>query len=346
VTRRHLLLASAAAAALAAALAFGHERHPAYVLRPLVGERSDPQLVNAWGLAASPTGPWWTANEARESSTLYSGTGRKQLLTVHVDGGPTGVVYHAGNGFVVHGGGRSDPARFIYACEDGKIRAWTPTVPTGWSTRAVVAVDDAGDAALFRGLALLGGRLYATDFHNGRVDVFDARWRLLRARFVDPRIPEWYAPFGIAALGGHVFVTYAWRAPVNGNDAPDGGYVDEFAADGRLLARLPRAHLNEPWGLALAPRSFGLFGGDLLVGNFGDGTIRAYRRARSGWAYDGALRDRRGKPLVVNGLWGIAFGNGAMAGPANALFAASGPHVWRGPTEQSVGGRLSRIEPT
>jgi uncharacterized protein (TIGR03118 family) len=345
VTRRHLLLASGALAALAAALAFGHRTHAAYDLRPLVTDRTDPQLVNAWGLAASPTGPWWTANEARESSTLYSGGGRKQLLTVHVDGGPTGVVYYGGKGFVVRGGGRSDPARFIYACEDGEIRAWTPTVPTGWSTRAVVAVDDAGAGALFRGLALLGERLYATDFHNARVLVFDSRWRRVRISFGDPHIPAWYAPFGIAALRGHVFVTYAWRAPVNGNDAPTGGYVDEFTPGGRLVARLPRSHLNEPWGLALAPRSFGRFGGDLLVGNFGDGTIRAYRRARGGWRYDGVLAGRNGEPLVVNGLWGIAFGNGGLAGPANALFAASGPHSWRGPTEQSVGGRLSRIDP-
>jgi uncharacterized protein (TIGR03118 family) len=346
VTRRHLLLASGAVAALAAALAFGHRTHAAYVLRPIATDRGDPQLVNAWGLAASPTGPWWTSNEARESSTLYSGTGRKQLLTVHVDGGPTGVVYYGGKGFVVRGGGRSDPARFIYACEDGEIRAWTPTVPSGWSTRAVVAVDDAGAGALFRGLALLGERLYATDFHNARVLVYDSKWRRVRLPFSDPQVPEWYAPFGIAALGGRVFVTYAWRAPVNGNDAPTGGYVDEFTADGRLVARLPRSHLNEPWGLALAPRSFGRFGGDLLVGNFGDGTIRAYRRAHGAWRYDGVLAGSDGKPLVVNGLWGIAFGNGELAGPSDALFAASGPHTWRGPTEQSVGGRLSRIDAT
>ena len=346
MTRRRLLLASGAAAALAAVFAFGHRTHAAYyALRPLVTEHSDPQVVNAWGLAASPTGPWWTSNEARGSSTLYSGGGRKQLLTVHVDGGPTGVVYHGGTGFVVRGGGRSDPARFIYACEDGEIRAWTPTVPNGWSTRAVVAVDDAGAGALFRGLALLGERLYATDFHNGRVLAFDSRWRRVPLRFADARVPTWYAPFGIAALGGHVFVTYAWRAPVNGNDAPTGGYVDEFTPEGRLVARLPREHLNEPWGLALAPRSFGRYGGDLLVGNFGDGTIRSYRRSDGGWRYDGALRGRDGKLLVVNGLWGIAFGNGGTAGPANALFTASGPHTWRGPTEQSVGGRLSRIDP-
>jgi uncharacterized protein (TIGR03118 family) len=356
VTRRPLRLASAALV-VAAALALGFTaRHSnaAYTLRPLVGDHGvkashhDAQLVNAWGLAASPTGPWWTTNEARESSTLYSGTGRKQLLTVHVDGGPTGVVYYGGKGFVVHGGGHSDPARFIYACEDGRIRAWTPTVPGGWSNEAVVAVDDAGLAAIFRGLAIHGERLYATDFHSGRVDVFDSKWRLLKLppdAFTDPQIPAWDGPFGIQVVDRHVFVSFEYRAPVNGNDAPTGGYVDEFTLDGKLLARLPHAHMNEPWGMALAPKSFGRFGGDLLVANFGDGSIRAYKRSGPHWHYDGVLAGKDGKPLLVNGLWGIAFGNGEMAGPRNELFFASGPHTWRGPTEQSVHGLVGSISP-
>ena len=334
---------AALVAVLTGALALsGHSRH-AYVLRALVTDRSDAQLVNAWGLAASPTGPWWTANEARESSTLYSGSGRKQHLTVHVDGGPTGVAFYGGHGFVVRGNGRSDPARFVYACEDGMIRAWTPTVPTAWSDRAVVAVDDVAAGALFRGLALAGERLYATDFHNGRVVAFDSKWRQVRVGFADPSLPPGYAPFGIAAFGNRVFVTYAFRAPVNGNDAPTGGFVDEFTLGGTLVARLPGRQLAEPWGLALAPLTFGRFGGDLLVGNFGDGTIRAFRRARSGWRYDGVLSRSDGRPIVVNGLWGIGFGNGGMAGERDTLFVASGPHEWLGPTEQSVHGALGAI---
>jgi hypothetical protein len=105
------------------------------------------------------------------------------------------------------------------------LRAWTPTVPTGWSTRAVPVFQGA-PAALYRGLALLGSRLYVADFHNARVVVLDSRWRQVRLAFRDPSIPEWYARFGIAASDGHIFVTYAWRAPANGNDAPTGGYVD------------------------------------------------------------------------------------------------------------------------
>ena len=335
-----------------AALGLGGSSQSGYVVTKLVADERghassvDGTLVNAWGIAASPTGPWWTSNEARGSSTLYSGTGRKQLLTVTVDGGPTGIVYYGGKRFRVSAAGASDPARFIYACEDGMLRAWTPTVPTGWSTRSEVVVDEAAEAAVFRGVALAGDRIYATDFHNGRVDVYDGGWRRVRrtGAFEDPAIPSWYAPFGVQAIVGSVFVTYVGRAPVNGNDAPTGGYVDEYDLAGRFVAHVARmGELNAPWGLAQAPRSFGRFGGDLLVGNFGDGRINAYRRTSRGWAFDGVLRDARSKPIVVNGLWGIGFGNGGAAGPRDTLFFASGPHEWRGATELGVHGLLGSI---
>ena len=356
--RRYRGVRPATAALVLAAAAFAAPgalpAPPGYALQRLVSDgdvpasHRDGRLVNGWGLAASPTGPWWTGNEANDSSTLYSAAGQKQLLTVSVAGGPTGIAYYGGKQFLVSAGGRADPARFLYACEDGRIRAWTPTVPRGWSKQTEVVVDDAGDAAIFRGVAIAAERLYATDFHNARIDVYDARWRRVHSRgaFVDRAIPAWYAPSGVAALGGNVFVTYVWRAPVNGNDAPSGGYVDEFDRNGRLLARIARGGaLNEPWGLALAPRSFGRFGGDLLVGNFGDGRINAYRRNARGWSFDGALYDASGRPIAVNGLWGIAFGNGAAAGPADTLFFASGPHDWRGETELGVHGLLGSISP-
>jgi uncharacterized protein (TIGR03118 family) len=226
------------------------------------------------------------------------------------------------------------------------LRAWTPTVPNGWSTEAIVVVDQAKEATVFRGIAIDGDHVYATDFHNARVSVYDAQWHRIRrvGAFVDRAIPDWYAPFGIQAIGGHVFVTYVARAPVNGNDSPTGGYVDEFDRDGRLVARVGRKGvLNAPWGVALAPRSFGRFGGDLLVGNFGDGRINAFRRADGGWSYDGTLRTVKGKPLVVNGLWALAFGNGGTAGPASTLFFASGPHDWLGETELGVHGLVGSI---
>ena len=330
-------------AALLAALALLPARADAsFSVHRLVTERADPQLVNAWGLAASPTGPWWVANEARGSSTLYAADGRKQALTVVVPGGPTGVVYNGGSGFVVHAGGVSGPARFLYACEDGRIRGWSPSVPHGWSKQAVIAVDAAGSGAIFRGLALAGGRLYATDFHNDRVVVYDSKWRRvhLPGRFSDPAISPWYAPFGIRASGGHLFVTYAYRAPVDGNDAPTGGYVDEFDLNGRLVAHVASAtSLDEPWGVALAPDGFGRFGGDLLVANFGSGRILAFARNGSGWEPDGEL------PVKAPGVWGIAFGTGGMSGPRTTLFFASGPHRWHGSSEAGVGGLFGAIVP-
>jgi uncharacterized protein (TIGR03118 family) len=350
-------------AAFAAALVFAvvgvataavHAGRPAnaYTVTKHVADRTgraahaDAALVNAWGLAASSTGPWWTANEARSSSTLYSGSGRKQLLNVTVDGGPTGVAFYGGKGFIVRAGRTADPARFVYACEDGMLRAWTPTVPTGWSTKAEVVVDEAAAGAVFRGVTIAGGHVYATDFHNGRVAVFDRTWRRVRAAFADATIPEWYAPFGIQAIGDRIYVTYVYRAPVNGNDAPTGGYVDEYDLAGRLVSRVAGGGvLNAPWGIAIAPQSFGRFGGDLLVGNFGDGRINAFRRDGDGWRSDGALRGRDGKAIVVNGLWGIGFGNGGLAGAKDALFFASGPHDWRGETELGVHGLLGSIRP-
>jgi uncharacterized protein (TIGR03118 family) len=344
----------AVAAGLAAVFAFGaanaHSAQGGYVVRPLVSDRAsapvhDRELVNAWGLAASPTGPWWTANEASGSSTLYSGTGGKQWLTVRVEGGPTGVAYNPTGGFVVSGGGVAGPARFIYAAEDGTIRGWAPSVPHSWSSEAEIAVDEGARAAVFRGLALGGGLLYATDFHNARVEVFDAHWRRVvrRGAFVDRTIPAWYAPFGVHVIGGHVFVTYVWRAPVNGNDAPTGGYVDEFDLSGRLVARVAgMGPLNAPWGVALAPRGFGSASGALLVGNFGDGRVNVFR-PRVGWTFAGPLRDRAGNPLEINGLWGLAFGNGALAGGRTTLFFTSGPHSWHGATESGVHGLLGAI---
>ena len=336
---RRLAIGVAVVAAAGVGIATA-QRTDGLVVTRLATDARDAKLVNAWGLAASPTGPWWTANDARDASTLYAGDGRKQALTVAVAGGPTGIVYSGGRGFIVRSGGAAAPARFIYACEDGTIRGWSPTVPHRWSAEAVVAVDDGATVAVFRGLAIGPHRLYATDFHNGRVFVFDERWRpvIRRGAFVDPAIPSWYAPFGIRVVGTHVFVTYASPAPVNGNDAPTGGYVDEFDLAGRLMSRVAQmGELNEPWGLAVAPD------GKLLVANFGSGRINVYVQHGRRWSFTGQLRGRNGKPIAISGLWGIAFGNGSMAGPKDTLFFAAGPHRWRGASELGVHGLLGSI---
>jgi uncharacterized protein (TIGR03118 family) len=296
---------------------------------------ADASLVNGWGLSAGPTTPWWTSNNKTNTSTLYSGAGVKSALTVSVPGGPTGTVFNGNaNAFVVSAKGKSGSARFLFATQAGTILGWSPTVQ---ANTAVTAVDNSAKGALYDGLATLNDRLYATDFHNARVDVFDANFApvTLANAFVDKRIPKGWAPFGIQALGGNIFVTYAKQDPSKRVDVAGGGlgYVDQYDPNGVLLARvakrgLPKAPLNSPWGLAMAPATFGGFGGDLLVGNFGNGKISAYQPPPippGKWIYKGQLRVATGEIIKIPGLWAIAFGNGAAAGSTNNLYFLSGP---------------------
>jgi uncharacterized protein (TIGR03118 family) len=293
---------------------------------------TDPSLVNGWGLSAGPTTPWWASDNGTNESTLYSGTGAKVALTVTVAGGPTGTVFN-GNAtdFVVTQNGKSAAARFLFSTQAGTILGWNPAVN---ATTAILGVDRSSQKSVYRGLATLNDRLYATDFHNNRVDVFDASFkRVTIARgFRDTKLPKGYAPFGIQALGAHIFVTYAKQNAAKRIDVPGGGrgYVDEYTPDGKLVARVAsggrkNAPPNAPWGLALAPSSFGPFSGDLLVGNFGDGRISAYHDRGGKWGYAGQLRRSDGTPIVIDGLWALAFGNGSAAGPATSLYFLAGP---------------------
>lgn len=334
------LLVGGAVAAIAlglAGLAGARTTADIFTVHPLVGDAAggapgtDASLVNGWGLSAGPTTPWWVSNNGTSTSTLYNGVGAKTPLTVAVPGGPTGTVFN-GNAadFVVSQNGKSGAARFLFATEAGTILGWTPAVN---GTTAVVGADRSAQKASYKGLAVAGDRLYATDFHNARVDVFDASFQLVPGSgFADAKIPKGWAPFGIQALGGNVFVTYAKQDAAAKDDVagPGLGYVDEFTPAGALVARVVSAGRknsppNAPWGLALAPSSFAPFGGDLLVGNFGDGRISAYADRGGKWVFKGQLRLPNGTPIAIDGLWAIAFGNGAAAGPADTLYFASGP---------------------
>jgi uncharacterized protein (TIGR03118 family) len=227
--------------------------------------------------------------------------------------------------------GKSGPARFLFATEAGTILGWSPTVN---GATAIPGVDRSASGAIYKGLTTMSSRLYATDFHNGRVDVFDASFNPVSgASFADPKLPQGYAPFGIQALAGSIFVTYAKQDAAKKDDVPgDGnGYVDQFSPDGTFIARVApggrkNAPSNAPWGLALAPSSFGVFSGDVLVGNFGNGRISAYKDNGGGkWVYKGQLRRGDQTPIAVDGLWAIAFGNGSAGGPATSLYFAAGP---------------------
>jgi uncharacterized protein (TIGR03118 family) len=291
---------------------------------------TDASLVNGWGLTAGPTTPWWAANNGTNTSTLYNGAGTKQALTVAVAGAPTGTVFN-GNAaaFVVSQNGKSGAARFLFATEGGTIMGWSPAVN---ANTAVVAADRSSVGAIYKGLATVGDKLYATDFHNGRVDVFDASLNLVPGGFTDARIAKGFAPFGIQALGGNIFVTYAQQDGAKKDDvaAPGQGFVDEYTPAGALIGQVvnsgkKNAPLNASWGLALAPADFSVFGGDLLVGNFGNGRISAYTQRGAKWVFKGQLKHADGSPITIDGLWAIAFGNGSAAGPANSLYFLSGP---------------------
>jgi uncharacterized protein (TIGR03118 family) len=336
-------LGAAGLATLAASLMLGGAGAAgslvAYNVYPLVSDATvakaplgDASLVNGWGLSANATSPWWTANNRTNSATLYSGVGSKNPLTVTVKGGPTGSVANSNAAdFVISQNGVSGFARFLFATQSGQLMGWSPTVN---ATDAVTAVDESAAGAQFDGLTTLNDRLYATDFHNARVDAFDASFTPLSLGFHDPGIPKGWAPFGIQALNGNIFVTYALQDKSKQIELPGNGlgYVDEFNPDGKLVARVAskgssRAPLNAPWGLAIAPDQFGAYSGDVLVGNFGNGRISAYKQLPSGkWVYKGQLRVASGAPIVVDGLWSIAFGNGAAAGPTNDLYFLAGPN--------------------
>jgi len=346
---KHALLRRRTAAALVALAAFalaaaGAQGTGSLIFNPqnLVTDGSaftavvtDTSLVNAWGLTAGPTTPWWVANNGSNSSTLYNGAGTKTALTVTVPGGPTGTVFNSSTtDFPISAGGVSAASRFLFSTEGGQIVGWAPTVN---ATTAIPGVDRSSTGAVYKGLATLNDRLYATDFHNARVDVFDASWNpvpLAATAFKDTAIPKGFAPFGIQALDGNVFVTYAMQDKAKHDDLPGGGvgYVVEYSPDGALLATVAsqgkkNAPLNSPWGLAMAPSSFGVYGGDLLVGNFGSGRIDAYQALTpTHWVYKGILRVANGTPITINGLWAIAFGNDSAAGPSTSLYFAAGPN--------------------
>jgi uncharacterized protein (TIGR03118 family) len=311
--------------------------------QPGVADHQDPNLVNAWGIAASSTSPWWVANNGTDTSTLYNGDGVPQPqptpLVVSVPGGPTGIVFNGNaSAFVINdGNGHSGAARFLFATEDGTIRGWSPAVPPPpLSTQTFVGPNDAdqsGAGAIFKGLAIASDHLYAADFHNAKVDVFDSSFHLIPGGFVDPKLPHGYAPFGIQTIGGNIFVTYA-KQDEDAEDEVAGqglGFVDEYSTDGTLIGRVAQhGLLNAPWGIALAPEDFGFASGDLLVGNFGNGTIAVYRphspdATHGGFTPMGLLRGENGLPITIDGLWGIGFGNGAGSGDQDDLYFAAGP---------------------
>ena len=329
---------------------------------PGLAVHTDPNLRNPWGTSTGPGLPIWVSDNHTGVTTLYDGQGNpqpgpgKQQLVVSIPappsagpgavGAPDGTVFNpTPDGFAVSKNGVSGSARFLFATEDGTIVGWNTAVDP---THAVIAVDrstvtdNAGNAgAVYKGLALVstptGKLLYATNFRFGTIEVFDSNFHLVNS-FTDPTVPAGFAPFGIHNIGGNLYVTFAKQDAAKHDDdaGPGNGFVDVFAPNGNLLQRLASRHrLNSPWAVTLAPATFGAFGGDILVGNFGDGRINAFNPATG--QFLGQLRTHGG-PITISGLWGLRFPAGSLNATPNALYFTAG-------TNHEADGLLGDIVP-
>jgi len=301
----------------------------------------DTQLVNAWGIAYAPTGPFWVSANGTGLARIYDGTGAL-LLSVIVPppkgmagpSAPTGQVFNATKDFSVHLNGTSAPAVFLFATEDGTISGWSPTVNPA---EGVIAIDHSkrNPSSVYKGLTIFtdqsGSYLLAADFRYGHVDVYDGHFHFVR-RFRDHRLPDDFAPFNIQNLNGQLYVTYAKQDAARHDDqaGPGNGFVERVDIFGTVKATVrDRDDLNSPWGLALAPASFGKLAGHLLVGNFGDGRIHAFRA--DNLAARGALHVDEDKhdtdpTLKIDGLWALIVGNGGKGGDKDKLYFSAGPN--------------------
>ena len=284
-------------------------------------QHTDPQLVNGWGLARGAGGPFWVSDQGSGWSTLYNGIGVKQGLEVEIPsatgfgaGQPTGIVFNGSQEFPVQGWA----SVFLFATLDGTISGWAPQSDLN---NTIIAVSN--PKSVYTGLAVTskpsGNVLFAADVANNKVDMFDANFAPLGS-FTDTNLPAGFSPFGIQDINGQVYVAFA------STSGAGGGFIDIFTENGTFVKTLAQGkHLNQPWGIAVAPSNFGPLSNTLLISNnTNQGTINGFNLATG--LYVGTLKDAHGKPLVIDQLWGIEFGGGNKNnGQTNQLFFAAGP---------------------
>lgn len=302
-------------------------------------DNTDPNLVNPWGIAFGTTNPVWIANNGTGTSTIYNGLGNPLSLVVKIPpsasnpnaiAAPTGIVFNNTSGWVISSNGKSAASAFIFSTEDGTISAWAPSVNL---TNAIKVVDNSASGAVYKGLTRgadgVRTLLYAANFNSGNIDVFDntfAAVTLPTGSFVDPYLPAGYAPHNVQNINGTIYVAYAKQDAAK-HDSISGeglGFVDAFDPTGKFLQRIAsRGALNAPWGITLTPEGFGKFSNHLLIGNFGDGKINAYSYTSK--IFHGQLHDSNHNTIIIDGLWGLAFGNGVDNQPTTTLYFTAGP---------------------
>jgi uncharacterized protein (TIGR03118 family) len=297
----------------------------AYALTALVkntGKKGDKQLINPWGLAYSPGAPFWLSDQGTGLSTLYDGSGVKQSLVVTIPtatgtgvGSPTGIVYQGSTEFQID----HWTSAFMFATLDGTISGWSHFSPT----LALIGVNNSSTGAVYTGLAVTnkksGNFVYAADFANNKVDVYDGTFKFVKS-FTDTALPAGYAPSGIQDINGQVYVAFAQQ---NGKS---GGYIDIFNEDGTFVKTLIHGKpLNQPWGFAVAPSNFGVLSGTLLISNnTNSGIINGFNPTTG--AFVGTIKNSSNKNIVINQIWGIEFGGGTSSnGNTNSLYYTAGP---------------------
>jgi len=335
-------LAVAVAAPAASARTHGHDnefRQTNLVsdLNTVGAQVVDPNLKNPWGLAFGPTTPLWVADNGTSIAGVYpvspaGPTAQPSRLDVTLppaDSAPTGQVFNPTGDFVVKSKAGMGPALFIFSSEGGQIIAWNPAADPVVNGKSTAQTEFSSKTAVYKGLAIASTRfgtfLYASNFHDNRVDVFNTRFHRVHlfGDFRDRHLPRGYAPFGIRAIDGFIYVTYAKQDADRHDDVagPGHGFIDVFTPGGFLVKRLvSRGALDSPWGLEVAPRGFGPFGGKLLVGNFGNGRIHAYGLFSG--RPDGTLRTKDHKPITIDGLWALQVGTATTGGTGTLLFSA------------------------
>jgi len=290
------------------------------------GNVVDTNLVNAWGMVILPNGSFWVNANHTDLIGLYGADGTPGGY-IAIDGDPSGLVMNKAGFNVSTNGGKGQPSTLIAVTENGTIFGWSSKLGTA---DAILEVDNSDFNAVYKGVTVAGNRLFAADFKNGIVDIYDSKWNWMGA-FTDSEVPFGFGPFNVVTINNQVYVSFALIDGFGPDDVddqrgPGNGFVDVFDSSGRFIKRLiSHGHLNSPWGMVMAPKNFGALSGDLLVGNFGDGKINAYD-PKTG-AFVATLSDSNGVPIVIDGLWALEFGTQKVGKKTiPVLYFSAGPN--------------------